>query len=474
MINTIQLGQQWWNTWRKRSVNTRIFAAVVTVGGFTVLVKLAAGAKELVVAYQFGTSDALDAFISAYLMPQFVINLVGGSLNFALIPTYIQVCEKEGREGAQRLFSSVMMWSAGLLIALSVVLALSVSFVLPVLASGFSAEKLALATSLYYMLLPCLVLTGVATTWSAVLNAQERFAVAATLPMITSVVTVLLLLVFAKHWGVYALAVGTTGGLLLETGLLGWYLRRKGISVIPRWHGVSPAVRQVWGQYTPMVAGAFLMGGTSLVGQSMAAMLAPGSVSTLAYGSKMTMLILGIGAIAVSTAVLPHFSRMVAVGDWTGVRHTLVTYARLIVFITLPLTVGLIYFSEPLVRLLFQRGAFTEADTQLVAWVQALYLLQIPVFVLGMLIVRLIAALKASRVLMWGAGISLAFNIVCSYLLMKWLGVAGIALSTSLMHLVATMFLLCMALRLMKKASNESHEWIGPSEHMSRHSKETV
>jgi putative peptidoglycan lipid II flippase len=142
---------------------------------------------------------------------------------------------------------------------------------------------------------------------------------------------------------------------------------------------------------------------------------------------------------------------MVALAEWDGVRHTLITYARLIVLITLPLTVGLIYFSEPIVRLLFQRGAFTEADTQLVAWVQALHLLQVPVVVLGILIVRLISALKANRILMWGAGINLIFNVVSNYVFMKWLGVAGIALSTSLMYLVSTGFLLVMALRLMKK-----------------------
>jgi putative peptidoglycan lipid II flippase len=205
-----------------------------------------------------------------------------------------------------------------------------------------------------------------------------------------------------------------------------------------------------------MMAGSFLMGSTSLVEQSMAAMLGPGSVSALAYGSKVTALLLGIGSVAVSTAVLPHFSRMVTRGDWSGVRHTLLTYARLIVLITLPLTVVLIYFSEPVVRLLFQRGAFTEADTQLVAWVQALHTLQIPVFVLGILIVRLISALQANRILMWGAGINLLFNIAATYLLMKWLGVAGIALSTSLMYLLSTSFLLYMALRFMKRVTDKS------------------
>jgi putative peptidoglycan lipid II flippase len=204
-----------------------------------------------------------------------------------------------------------------------------------------------------------------------------------------------------------------------------------------------------------MLTGALLMGGTSIVGQSMAAMLEPGSVSSLAYGGKFTTLIVGIASVAISTAVLPHFSQMVATSQWADVRRTLVVYARLIVLITLPITIGLIYFSEPLVRLAFQRGAFTEADTQLVAHVQDLYLLQVPVFVLGILIVRLISALQANRILMWGAIINLSVNIGCNYFFMKWLGVPGIALSTSLMYLVSTTFLLCMALQLMKRVSND-------------------
>ena len=340
---------------------------MVTVGGFTVLVKLVAGVKELVVAYQFGTSDALDAFLIALLLPGLAIGLVSGSLNAALIPTYIQVRERGGHKAAATLVLKHHGIQCWLLIAVSVILALVAPSILPVLASGFSPEKLALTTSLYYVLLPCLVLTGLATTWSAILNAQDRFALAAAVPMATSVMPVLMLLVLAKHWGIYALAVGTVVGSLVEAGLLGWWLGRQGSSVFPRWHGITPEIRQVWTQYTPMLAGAFLMGSISLVGQSMAAMLGPGSVSALAYGSKITTLILGIGSVAVSTAVLPHFSRMVAREEWDGVRHTLITYARLIVLITLPLTVMLIYFSEPLVRVLFQRGAFTEADTQIVA-----------------------------------------------------------------------------------------------------------
>jgi putative peptidoglycan lipid II flippase len=450
MINTIQVGQQWWNAWRETSVNTRIFAAMVTVGGLTVLVKSAAAVKELVVAYQFGTSDALDAFIMAFLLPAFVIELIGGSLNGAFIPTYIQVLQHEGKAAAQRLFSTVMASSIVLVVASSVLLTLLVAYILPLLASGFDPDKLALTRRLYFVLLPTLLCCGFAAVWSAVLNAGERFALAAVIPMTTPLLIMLLLLGAGNGSRIEFLAMGTVVGLALEAGLLGWGLRRQGVSLMPWWWGVSPALKQVLRQYAPAVAASFLMGSTVLIAMSMAATLGPGSVSALAYGGKAATILMGLGAVAVSTAVLPHFSRMVAVGDSAGVRHTLKTYARFILLVTLPLTVILIYYSEPLVRIFFQRGAFTQADTHVVSQVQAIYLLQVPLFVLSILFVRVISALKANHLLLWGTVINLILSIFLNYIFMQWYQVVGVALSISLMYLISTGYLIYVGTRLTK------------------------
>jgi putative peptidoglycan lipid II flippase len=455
MNSVLQVGLTWWNTWQERSVNRRIFAAMATVGGVTVVVKLAAAAKEVVVAYQFGTSDELDAFLIAFLLPQFAINLIGGSLNAALIPTYLQVREQEGQGAAQRLLSGVMVLSVGFLVGLSVVLAVTASYILPLVASGFSPEKLAVARSLYYGLLATLVLSGLATTWGAVLNAENRFALPAAAPVATSILTVLVVIGIAKQWGGYALVLGTVGGVLIETTVLGWALAREGVSLIPRWSGISPAVKEVLRQYAPMVAAGFLMGGAAVVSQSMAAMLDSGSVSALAYGNKVTSLILGIGAVAVSRAVLPHFSRMVIAMDWDGLRHTLLTYSRWLLIVTIPVTLALIYFSEPVVAVLFQRGAFTEADTNLVGRVQAMLLLQVPLYMVSMLFVRLVSAFKANHLMLWGNVINLCLCVALTYVFMQWFGVVGVALATSVMYIMSCGFLVLVSLRLIKQKTGE-------------------
>ena len=450
MKSTVQLGLDWWDAWQKRSVNTSIFAAMVTVGSITVCVKLVAMAKDVVIAMHFGTGDALDAFLIAYLLPAFAINLIGGSLNAALIPTYIQVQTQEGPQAAQHLLSSIMALTIGILMALSVLLALASPYLFPLMASGFTIEKLALVQSLFYMMLPILVLTGIATIWSALLNACSRFALAALVPMVTSIMTVVVVVGMAEQWDSYTIALGMVVGALIETAVLGWGLSREGVSLLPRWRGASPAVKQVLGQYAPMVAAAFLMGGTDLVSQSLASTLSPGSVSALSYGSKLTNDMLAIGALTVSSAVFPHFSRMVSLKDWSGLRHTLLTYSRWLFLGTLPVAAVLIYYSEPVIALAFQRGAFSAADTHLVGQIQAIYLLQVPLYTVKTLFVKLISAFKANHIFMWGNTINLTMSILLTYVLMQWFGVIGVAMATTLMYLISGVFLLCVSLWLMK------------------------
>jgi putative peptidoglycan lipid II flippase len=234
-----------------------------------------------------------------------------------------------------------------------------------------------------------------------------------------------------NSWGVFSLASGLVCGQLLEMLVVGIALRRQGISLLPKWYGFDTHLSEVAGQYAPMIAAAFLMCSTALVDQSMAAMLPSGSVASLNYGNRIISLPISITSTALSTAVIPYFSKMVAREDWTTLRHTLKQYLGLIFAFTIPLTGLIILFSEPIVQILLQRGSFTANDTHLVAQIQACYAFQIPFYIASILVVRLISAMRNNQILMWGSGSNLIVNIGLNYLFMQWLGVPGIALSTS-------------------------------------------
>ena len=204
------------------------------------------------------------------------------------------------------------------------------------------------------------------------------------------------------------------------------------------------------------------MGGTALTDQAMASALAPGSVAALSYGNKTVALLTGLVTMSLGTAALPHFSRLVARAEWGAIRHTLRTWVRLIAIVTVPLTILMMLGSTAIVRFAFERGAFTSRDTQIVALVQAMYVIQIPFYTAGILFVQMLTSMQRSRTLLWGTSISLPLNVVLNYLFMRRMGVAGIALSTSLMYVVSCGYLGLMLRRaLLAEAPAVPRAWNG-------------
>ncbi len=441
-----------WTKLTKGSVNRQIFGSAIIVAAGTTFVKAVAVIKELVVAWQFGTGADLDAFLIALIVPSFIINVISGALAAAFIPTYIKVREKQGAAAAQQLFSGVMFWTSGLLLLTVAAMLLTAPLYLPLIAVGFSSEKLKLTFHLFFILVPLVIINGISVIWGAVLNAGERFVLVALLPIITPAFTILLLL-FGNSLGVDVLALGMVFGAAIESVILGITLVRKGIPVWPQWRGFDANQKQVIDQYAPMMAGALLMCSTFIVDQSMAAMLPSGSVASLNYGSRIISLPILIISTGLGTAVIPYFSKLLAQEDWNTVRHTLKKYLRLVFAISIPLTGLIILFSEPLVRVLLQRGSFTASDTTLVSQIQSCFALQIPFYLGCSLVVRLIAAMQSNHLMMWGSGCNLAINIGLNYLFMQWLGVAGIALSTSIVYCFSFLFLWFFANRLLQRST---------------------
>lgn len=197
------------------------------------------------------------------------------------------------------------------------------------------------------------------------------------------------------------------------------------------------------------------MSSTMVVDQIMAAWLPAGSVSALNYGSKFATMGTGLAATALGTAALPYLSELVARHDVIGLRHTFRTYAKIILWTSIPLTLLAIVFSKQLVELLFQRGAFDASATKAVALVQRLFLLQIPFYILGILSVRLISSLSGNYLLGWIALFNFVSNLVGNLLLMPRLGVAGIALSTSIVYVCSTAICVVVVMRLLRKMQTE-------------------
>jgi putative peptidoglycan lipid II flippase len=199
------------------------------------------------------------------------------------------------------------------------------------------------------------------------------------------------------------------------------------------------------------------MSSSTVVDQSMAASLGSGNVSILNYANKIVALVLSMVAVSLSTVLFPRFSRMITAGQWSELNRTIRGYTRLTLLASVPAVALLVVFSEPLVRLLFERGAFTPETTAAVARVQICLLFQLPFYVLVMLGSRLLSALDANRTVLRISAMNLAMNVGGNYLFMRWYGVAGIAISTSLVYVVASLAILLAIRFKLREASAAGH-----------------
>jgi putative peptidoglycan lipid II flippase len=433
--------------------------AVLAVGLLGAMGSLANLVKDLVSASMYGSGDHLDAFLVAFGLTLFVINVAGSSFGAELIPNYIHAWRLEGRTAARNVLAESVTVSMGLLLAVVLVLAATGPLLLTILGSGFSPLKLRLTRQLFYILLPTTILSGLATLYSAILNAEHQFGMAAFAALAVPLAAIIAMLAGGARFGIYALAGGTLMGFVLHLCVLVWWLRRQGISLMSHWSGFNPAMRHTLMQYLPLIAAAVLINRGLLVDQAMAATLGPGSVTALTLGGKIVAVVQGLGVTAVRTAVLPHFSRMVAEGHWLEIRQTMRRLTQLIVIVSVPLMLTLCMFATPLVAILFQRGAFTAENTHLVGQVQAMSVLQIPFYVMLGLVATLISALRANHYLMKAALIAFPVNVVLDYVFMQVLGVIGIAVATSLVTAVTWLYLTNQSYQLIRRfESNDIHK----------------
>lgn len=455
------LALRWWDWLTVSShtaTNRRVLAGTILIGAMTAVVNTVTGLRELVVAHRFGTGDVVDAFIVAFLLPSFVLEVAFRTLSMVLVSTHVQVHEQEGPEAAQRLFEVVSLVCAIALMVVSALLWVGIPGILRIVASGFPPDKLHLTTSLFQMLLPVLFLGGVSSMWSAVLNAHEWFTAASLTPACGPALGVVVLIFGGEEWGIYALAAGTVAGYAVQTVVLGWSLLQHGISPLPKWRPITPALRQMRVQSALLILSGVWMSSSVLVDQLMASMLGSGNVAALGYGRKITAVVLTLGCMPLSTVLQPIFSRLIAVGDWRGVRATFRLAVRLIVLLIVPLAVVLIALSEPIVRTIFERGAFSRQSTHVVALIQTADLLQLPFYVLCNVAARLLNALNCNQFIMLISAGNLLMKIVLNLVLIRHFGVVGMALSTSLVWAFSALLMYLLLERRLSAREGEARE----------------
>ena len=418
-----------------------MLSGLVTVAGFTLLAKAMSFFKDATVAQRFGTADELDAFVLAFSFLAFLASVLGGGLPEAFLPAFSEVWHQRGARRAQRLgVQSAFAHTVSLIVIGGIVFAIAPQIV-GMTASGFSISKKAHAVHDLRHLMPFFIFYGMTLHFSTWLRAEKNFALAASAPLLPPLAIILCLLFTGKNASIETLIFGTLAGTGLHALVLGVAVLRR----LPRgWRWLrtcavlwEPQNRVVLGNALPYLLAGVILGSSVVVDQAMAAWLQPGSVSVLNYSDKVCSIVLALTATAASEALFPYFADSVARREWALLKKHLLQLTALMLVAALPMALGLVFFSSDVVRLLFERGSFGPEDTARVAAVLRFAALQIPFYITGVLASRVAVSLQATRFMLCASVAGMLLNFTLNALFMRWLEVAGIALSTAVVHLAS-------------------------------------
>jgi putative peptidoglycan lipid II flippase len=416
---------------------SRVTKAAGVVGAATLLSRILGFVRDVVVAWFFGAGLAADAFFVAFRIPNLLRRLFAeGSLTISFVPVFTEYLYSRGDKEAFRLARSCWWLLTLILLAVSLLGILVAPWIVRIIAPGFFAvpEKFALTVLLTQIMFPYIFFIGLVALAMGILNALGHFAAPALAPVLLNVAmigSVALISPYLEKPSL-GLAIGVMIGGALQLALQIPFLIRKGFHLMVKGPLYHSAVKRIALLMTPAVFGAAVYQINIFVGTLLASLLPEGSVSYLYYADRLVQFPLGVFAIALATAVLPSLSRQAATGDMEGLRSSFSHALRLVFFITIPALVGLIVLREPIVRLLFERGAFDPTTTDMTAMALLYYAVGLWAFSGVRIVVATFYALQDTKTPVKMAVISLLANIILSVLLMGPMRHGGLALATSL------------------------------------------
>lgn len=412
--------------------------------------------REQVFAGMFGAGFAYDAFVVAFRIPNLLRDLFGeGALSAAFVTVFSAYETNRSKEDTWRLASNVLTF---LLVLLSLLTLLGIFFaeeIVAVLAPDFDLipGKTTLTVQLTRIMLPFLVVISLSAVIMGILNTKGRFfvpAFASSFFNLGSLIGGVSLAFILPRYGqpaIVGMAIGTLIGGLAQLGIQLPTLVKTGFRYRPVFNLRDPGLIQILKLMIPATIGLSATQINIFISTNFAASCAEGSVSWLYYAFRLVQLPIGVFGVALSIAMLPVLAKQAAQKDIPAMKGTMVSSLTMVFALTLPATAGLIILSQPIIRLIFEHGAFTPTDTVATAQTLSLYAVGLFAYSANKVLVPAFYALDKTQYPVIASFLAIVCNIVIINLTIDRFQHLAIALSTSCIMLINFLFLMAVLYR---------------------------
>ncbi|RZI40220.1 hypothetical protein EGT07_24360 [Herbaspirillum sp. HC18] len=420
-----------------------IFKGMAWVSLFVALAKVVGAAKEMAVAYQYGVSASVDAYLFVYNFVNWPVGVWFAVLTVVLVPLAARIRQQAPQElpfFRAELLGHALVWGG----VLAVLTYAGLAAMLHLPWSGLPPETVEIASGMapaQALLAPLGILVSLFSVWTMA-SGRHANSLLEGVPALVIVIAVLLL----PGHGIEVLVWATVAGFVAHALSLGIPLVRRAEMEAPRFTLSSPHWQIYWQGFGILLVGQGLMTLIGFIDLFFAARLGTGAASVLGYANRILALLLGLGAMVASRAMLPVFSRAQARGDqvWPIVSH----WARLLFLGGLAAMAAGWFVAPWVVQLLFQRGAFTAQDSQAVAEVLRWGLTQLPFYFAGLVLVNYASSRRCFKVLFWPGVIGIAAKTVANLALIPLFGINGIAAGWAVVYALTALFFWIMLRRL--------------------------
>ncbi|HZH34355.1 MAG TPA: murein biosynthesis integral membrane protein MurJ [Pyrinomonadaceae bacterium] len=405
--------------------------------------------REMVFAAFFGAGFLYDAYLVGFRIPNLLRDLFAeGALSAAFVKVFTDYQIKKSEQEAWRLASLVLN---ALVVTLSVVTILGVVFsrqIVGLIASGYSSEKAALATTLTQIMFPFILLVAMAALAMGVLNTKGKFGIPASASTAFNVVSLIFGLGFAyflsgggwqanqsdanavpemaAQWAIIGMAVGTLIGGAAQFLIQIPSLFKVGFRFSPILSFTDPGVKRVAVLMAPAILGVSAVQVKVLIDTFMVSGI-DGGQSWLSYSFRLMQFPIGVFGVAIGTAAIPTLSRFAAQEDFASFRKTLSGAINLVFLLTLPSACGLIVLCEPIIRLIYERGKFDAADTEMTAWALIGYSIGLTGYAAIKVLSPAFYALDDAKTPMYISVASIAVHFATSYTMLNLLSQVAVS-----------------------------------------------
>lgn len=402
--------------------------------------------REAALASAFGARWQTDAFLAAFTVPDFMYDLlVGGVLSSAFIPVFTSYLATEKEEEGWKIASTMI----NLIFAvMAVCVALGMIFAVPLtkaVAYNFSGETLALSVQLTRIMFPAFTVLALNGLMMGILNSYKHFAAPAVGAIVYNLCIILVGLALYKRYGIVAFAVGVVAGHLANFVVQFPVLIKKGFKYRLTFDLNHPGVRKMFVLMLPAMLGLAANRINLIVNQNFASGIDEGSITALRLASRLMWLPLGVFAGSIAVAVFPTLTSQAARKEMNDFKQTLSMGIRSIFLITIPASVGLAVLSVPIVRLLFERGAFSSGATRVTAYALIFYCIGLFAQSAVWVVTRAYYAMQDTLRPLLTAVTTIVINIAFNFLLRPYLAERGLALAyslTGIYNLIVLMYVL--------------------------------